>query len=89
MTAGKRFNSSPTSPLRVGLAQGCSEFVIDFICVGPFVTTVGATTGVNPEVAADFSGGGFSNYFAAPPYQAGATANFLNALGSTNQGKFK
>ena len=36
----------------------------------PFVTTVGGTIHVNPEVAVDFSGGGFSNYFAQPRYAA-------------------
>lgn len=32
--------------------------------VGPFVTTVGGTIRVAPEVAVSFSGGGFSRYFA-------------------------
>lgn len=35
----------------------------------PYVTAVGATTGLGPETAASFSGGGFSNFFAAPNYQ--------------------
>ncbi|KAH9177886.1 subtilisin-like protein [Lactarius sanguifluus] len=30
---------------------------------GPYVTVVGATTDYEPEVGADFSGGGFSDYF--------------------------
>lgn len=34
----------------------------------PFVTTVGGTIRVNPEVAVSFSGGGFSNYFTRPRY---------------------
>jgi len=58
-------------------------------CAGPFVTTVGATTHVNPEVATNFSGGGFSNYFDAPSYQSTATAAFLETLGNQYSGLYK
>ncbi|PPQ75676.1 hypothetical protein CVT26_001854 [Gymnopilus dilepis] len=54
----------------------------------PFVTAVGATTGINPEVAASFSGGGFSRYFAQPTYQSSAVNTFLNGLGSQFNGLF-
>ncbi|KAF5314952.1 hypothetical protein D9619_007616 [Psilocybe cf. subviscida] len=53
----------------------------------PFMTSVGATTGVT-ETAADFSSGGFSNFFGRPSYQASAVSSYLTALGSTNSGKF-
>ncbi|KAE9381004.1 subtilisin-like protein [Stipitochalara longipes BDJ] len=43
----------------------------------PFVTAVGATVQVAPEVAVDFSGGGFSNYFARPAYQDAAVNTWL------------
>jgi len=43
----------------------------------PFVTAVGATVQVAPEVAVDFSGGGFSNYFARPSYQDAAVNTWL------------
>jgi len=49
----------------------------------PYVTTVGATqvnpgsTVSDPESAASFSGGGFSNVFAMPDYQKSAVANYL------------
>ena len=52
------------------------------------MTSVGATTGINPESAADFSSGGFSNYFGVPSYQTTAVATYLKALGSTNSGKY-
>ncbi|KAF8903507.1 peptidase S8/S53 domain-containing protein [Gymnopilus junonius] len=52
-------------------------FQPDFPASCPFVTTVGATTSINPEVAASFSGGGFSQYFAAPTYQK---ASCLSAI---------
>lgn len=54
----------------------------------PYVTTVGATTGISPEVAADFSAGGFSNYFGQPSYQTTAVEGFLTALGATDGGLF-
>lgn len=41
------------------------------------VTSVGATTGISPETAADFSGGGFSVYLEQPLYQANAVGAFL------------
>lgn len=43
----------------------------------PFVTAVGATRHVVPEVAVDFSGGGFSNYFSRPAYQDAAVNTYL------------
>ncbi|KAF9456972.1 peptidase S8/S53 domain-containing protein [Collybia nuda] len=54
----------------------------------PFVTTVGGTVKVNPETAVDFSGGGFSNYFLQPPYQAKAVIPYLANLKLKNAGLF-
>ncbi|KAF8806308.1 subtilisin-like protein [Phlegmacium glaucopus] len=56
-------------------------FIPNFPSSCPFVTAVGGTTGI-PEVAVSrfFSGGGFSNYFAQPAYQATAVNAYLNAL---------
>ena len=52
------------------------------------MTSVGATQGISPETAADFSSGGFSNYFTIPDYQSSAVSGYLSALGKTNKGKF-
>ena len=52
------------------------------------VTVVGSTTGISPETAADFSSGGFSNFFSTPSYQADAVAGYLATLGDTNAGLF-
>ena len=52
------------------------------------MTSVGATQGISPEKAVDFSSGGFSNYFDIPDYQASAVSAYLSALGSTNAGKY-
>ncbi|GLB42698.1 putative pro-kumamolisin, activation domain [Lyophyllum shimeji] len=53
----------------------------------PFVTAVGGTTGI-PETAIDFSGGGFSRYFARPSYQASAVSSYLGSLGNTYKGLY-
>ncbi|KZT58500.1 subtilisin-like protein [Calocera cornea HHB12733] len=63
-------------------------FIPNFPASCPFVTTVGATTSSGPEVAAGFSGGGFSNYFPQPSYQASAVASFLSTLGSEYTGLY-
>jgi tripeptidyl-peptidase-1 len=44
----------------------------------PFVTAVGATRYVEPELAVSFSGGGFSNYFPRPAYQDAAVTSYLS-----------
>ncbi|KDQ50709.1 hypothetical protein JAAARDRAFT_185905 [Jaapia argillacea MUCL 33604] len=54
----------------------------------PYVTAVGGTYKINPEVAVSFSGGGFSNYFARPSYQSTAVSTFLTALGTKYQGLY-
>ncbi|KAI0691960.1 family S53 protease [Cerioporus squamosus] len=69
-------------------SSSCSKFVPTFPSGCPFMTSVGATQGINPETAADFSSGGFSNYFGIPDYQTSAVSGYLKALGSTNSGKY-
>ncbi|KII88063.1 hypothetical protein PLICRDRAFT_30516 [Plicaturopsis crispa FD-325 SS-3] len=69
-------------------SASCRTFVPTFPSGCPFMTSVGATTGISPETAADFSSGGFSNYFGTPSYQASAVSAYLTAIGSTNSGKF-
>ncbi|EIW61051.1 family S53 protease [Trametes versicolor FP-101664 SS1] len=68
--------------------SSCTKFLPTFPSGCPFMTSVGATQGINPETAADFSSGGFSNVFARPSYQSTAVSSYLTALGSTNSGKF-
>jgi len=64
----------------VGCNQ-CQRFVPNFPASSPFVTAVGGTelTGSNSktEVGVSFSGGGFSDTFAQPSYQAAAVAAYL------------
>ncbi|KAI0064355.1 family S53 protease [Artomyces pyxidatus] len=73
----------------VGASEGsCTTFVPQFPCGCPYMTSVGATQNVNPEVAADFSSGGFSNYFGTPSWQTAAKSAFLTKLGSQYKGLY-
>lgn len=44
--------------------------------------------GISPERAADFSGGGFSNYFATPDYQADVVSSYIGGLGTEYAGLY-
>lgn len=79
---------SPSSPLIQSLEKQCTIFVPTFPASCPWQTAVGATGGINPEVAASLSSGGFSNYFPSPDYQKPAISKYLTALGSTNSGRY-
>lgn len=52
------------------------------------MTSVGATTGTDPETAASFSAGGFSNIFSRPSFQDTAVSSYLTYLGSTYSGMY-
>ncbi|KAF7974919.1 hypothetical protein HWV62_10949 [Athelia sp. TMB] len=56
----------------------------------PYVTSVGATylKKGSMEVGADFSSGGFSNYFPTPAYQSAAVQGYLRKIGPELKGKF-
>ncbi|KAH9057222.1 subtilisin-like protein [Lactarius vividus] len=65
------------------------QFLPTFPSTCPWVTSVGGTTGYNPEVAASLSGGGFSVYFPRPLYQHNAVSTFLWNLGGQYNGFYK
>ncbi|KAF8267640.1 peptidase S8/S53 domain-containing protein [Lactarius quietus] len=79
--------------------SGRAQFVLEWpsSCVsphrhafpGPYVTSVGGTRQKHPEVAADLSGGGFSNNFRRPPYQEVAVTTFLEHLGNQYEDFYK
>lgn len=52
------------------------------------MTSVGATAGINPETAASYSSGGFSNYWGIPSYQRDAVKKFLSSIGNLNSGLY-
>ncbi|KAH9062396.1 subtilisin-like protein [Lactarius vividus] len=70
------------------MEDGSTRFMANFPGTCPYVTVVGGTTGYEPEVAASFSGGGFSDYFERPPYQKEAVSTFLQNLGNQHQGLY-
>lgn len=63
-------------------------FMPVFPAACPFVTSVGSTQGFGPEVAINFTGGGFSNFFPAPDYQTAVIAGFLETVPSDFAGTF-
>lgn len=52
------------------------------------MTSVGGTTGTNPETGAGLSGGGFSNLYSTPDFQKDVVASYINGIGSEYDGKF-
>ncbi|KAJ7704942.1 family S53 protease [Mycena rosella] len=68
--------------------QKCINYQAAFPVGCPYVTAVGATQGVSPEIGTSFSSGGFSNYWSTPQYQTDAVAGYLKAQGSTNETLF-
>ncbi|KAL1859372.1 Tripeptidyl-peptidase sed2 [Paecilomyces lecythidis] len=68
--------------------KNTTKFLPVFPASCPFVTSVGGTTGVNPEKAVSFSAGGFSERFARPSYQEAAVSRYLARLGSQWKGLY-
>ncbi|KAI0065706.1 tripeptidyl peptidase A [Artomyces pyxidatus] len=56
--------------------RNVTRFIPGFPASCPFVTAVGGTIDI-PEIAVDFSGGGFSNYFSRPSYQDHVVSEFF------------
>jgi tripeptidyl-peptidase-1 len=57
------------------------KFLPIFPASCPFVTAVGATQHIEPEIGVSFSGGGFSDYFPRPGYQDVAVKKYLEEYG--------
>ncbi|KAK7899973.1 Tripeptidyl-peptidase sed2 [Exophiala xenobiotica] len=54
----------------------------------PWVTAVGGTYSLNPEIAAAFTSGGFSNYFPQPTWQTDTMKDYFNKLRDKNKGYY-
>lgn len=54
------------------------QFTPQFPGTCPYITAVGGTQSISPEIAWVAGSGGFSNYFTRPDYQAGAVTTYLN-----------
>ena len=66
--------------------QSCTHYSYH---AGPYVTSVGGTTGRYVEVAASLSSGGFSNVFERPKYQADALPTYFRRLRGKHAGLYK
>ncbi|KAJ7320866.1 subtilisin-like protein [Mycena albidolilacea] len=66
----------------------CTTFVPTAPGGCPFITSVGGSTGVPPQVAASLSGGGFSNVFSIPDYQANDVATYISSIGDQYAGLY-
>lgn len=87
--------SGDNGVLGVDKSQSCSKsFVSTYPSVCPYVLSVGATSGIDPEVMMSQSdsgmqsGAGFSKYISRPSYQDAAVSSYLKAVGNANKGKF-
>ncbi|KAF7316158.1 Family S53 protease-like protein [Mycena indigotica] len=58
----------------------CGLFISVFPASCPYVTSVGSTIGFNPEIAVNFTSGGFSEVFPQPAYQTAAVDAFLKTI---------
>ncbi|KAJ7791981.1 subtilisin-like protein [Mycena olivaceomarginata] len=65
-----------------------NAFIPGFPPACPYVTAVGATQGLNPEVATNLTGGGFSDIFPRPWYQTQAVDSFLKTIPPDFAGTF-
>ncbi|KAF8860349.1 tripeptidyl peptidase-like protein [Acephala macrosclerotiorum] len=74
--------------------KNTSSFLPAFPASCLYVTTVGGTKNVSPEIVAFdaangfSSGGGFSNYFARPSYQDKVVSAYITGLGNQFQGLY-
>ena len=68
--------------------KNTTRFLPIFPAACPFVTSVGGTHHVEPEVAIGFSSGGFSDRFPRPAYQEAAVTEFLGILGDKWKGLY-
>ncbi|KAI1434191.1 subtilisin-like protein [Xylaria sp. CBS 124048] len=85
------FSSGDTGPGASCLSndgKNTTRFLPIFPASCPHLTSVGATRGVQPEHAAHFSSGGFSDLHHRPFYQEAAVSTYLSTLGSTFAGLY-
>ncbi|KAJ7142513.1 family S53 protease [Mycena epipterygia] len=66
----------------------CTTFVPTAPSGCPFITSVGGSTGLPPQVAAGLSAGGFSTFFSVPEYQATDVASYLTSIGDQYAGLY-
>ncbi|WEW55299.1 vesicle formation at the endoplasmic reticulum [Emydomyces testavorans] len=67
-----------TSACQTNDGKNTTRFLPVFPAACPFLTSVGGTTGINPEAAVHFSSGGFSDRYSRPFYQESAVKRYLH-----------
>ncbi|KAK3320406.1 tripeptidyl-peptidase [Cercophora scortea] len=81
-------DSGPGNSCVRNVGKNATYFEPTFPAGCPWVTSIGATQGTNPEKAVSFSSGGFSLYHTRPAYQNAAVAPYLTRIGSTYSAYF-
>ncbi|KAK8018040.1 hypothetical protein PG991_007230 [Apiospora marii] len=74
-------SSGPGSACLTNDGMNTTRFDPIFPTACPYVTSVGGTVGVEPESAAEFSSGGFSDIWPRPAYQETPVGIYLQNLG--------
>lgn len=64
------------------------KFQPQFPASCPWITSVGGTQYIEPEVATFFSSGGFSDIWTRPAYQEAAVSRYMKILGDKNYGLY-
>jgi len=68
--------------------KNTTKFQPQFPASCPYVTSVGGTRYIEPEVATFFSSGGFSNIWPRPWYQELAVTGYFKKIGNQNKGYY-
>lgn len=68
--------------------KNTTKFMAGFLASCPYVTAVGGTESNGPEVAINFSSGGFSEYWSRPKYQDAAVLKYLKDHGKEWKGYY-
>ncbi|KAL8681458.1 MAG: hypothetical protein Q9224_001058 [Gallowayella concinna] len=81
-------DTGPGSACQTNDGKNTTRLLPIFPAACPFVTAVGGTYHVQPEIAVGFSSGGFSDRFPRPAYQDAAVTQYLSKIGDTFKGLY-
>jgi tripeptidyl-peptidase-1 len=81
-------DNGPGGSCQTNDGRNVTRFQPNFPATCPYVTSVGSTSGINPERASGFSSGGFSDTWQRPSYQDKAVTSYLDTLGDQWRGLY-
>ncbi|KAI4267407.1 MAG: hypothetical protein L6R38_008270 [Xanthoria sp. 2 TBL-2021] len=81
-------DTGPGSACQTNDGKNTTRLLPIFPAACPYVTAVGGTYHVQPEIAIGFSSGGFSDRFPRPAYQNTAVTQYLSKIGDTFKGLY-